>query len=89
MTRERAYAERDERLRRVRAQAAEWRARAEERRASVQQTIAARQAAARVAMARAARLQRATITSFAVRVAQQREHAARAVDRFNKKRGRA
>lgn len=89
MANERAYAEGDERLRTVRAQAHEWRARAEAGRAAAKTAIAARQAAARTAMARAGRLQRAAVDSFAERVAAQREHAARIVDQFNHKRGRS
>jgi hypothetical protein len=88
VTREAAYAARDENVRRVREQAAEWRARAEAGRAAAQQAINARRAAARAAMARAARLQRAAISSFAVRVAQQRAHVARNVERINRQRGR-
>ena len=88
VTRERAYAERDARLRRVRQQAQEWRARAAAGRAAAQQTIALRRTAARAAMARAVRLQRAAVTAFALRAAEQRENAARNVERFNQKRGR-
>ena len=89
VTRERALAERDERLRRVREQAAEWRARAEASRTAAQQAIAARRAAARVAMAHATRLQRAVVDAFAVRVAAQRENAAHNVERINRQRARA
>ena len=89
MTREDAYAERDERLRHVRAQAEAWRARAKAGQATAQAAIAARRVAARAAQVRAARRQHAAVTAFAVRVAEQRENAARAVERFNRKRGRA
>ena len=87
MARERAAAERDEQLRRVRAQAADWRARAKVQQANAQALIATRRVAARIAQARAARLQRAAVSSFNERVAERREEAVRVVERVTRTRG--
>ena len=89
MARDRADAERDEQLRRVRAQAADWRARAKVQQANAQALIATRRAAARVAQARAARLQRVAVSSFNERVAERREEAARTVERISRTRARS
>ena len=89
MARDRADAERAEQLRRVRAQAADWRAPAKVQQADAQALIATRRASARAAQARAARLQRAAVSSFNERVAERREEAARAVERVSRTRGRS